>query len=263
MTLYGGANSLAACTHNGFEVACGTVFKITPEGALTPLHSFDLKDGAFPTALIQASNGDFYGTTAFGGHIACSQDQYGCGTFFKITASGAMTTLHKFSGTDGFFVDGLAQATDGNFYGTTSSGGANDTGCAGGCGTVFEITPGGTLTTLHNFCAQTNCADGSGPTGLVQGTNGTFYGTTPFGGAGSQGIVYSLSVGLGAFVETEPTSGKVGASVIILGNNLTGTTSVSFSGTAATFTVLSSTEITAAVPGDHGDRRGDDAKEDA
>jgi uncharacterized repeat protein (TIGR03803 family) len=247
-TLYGGANSLPACTRNGFEVGCGTVFKITPEGTLTTLHSFDVKDGALPEALIQASNGDFYGTTAFGGHIVCSQGLYGCGTLFKITARGTLTTLHTFNGTDGFYANRLVQATDGNFYGTTTSGGAYDTRCASGCGTVFEITPGGTLTTLHNFCAQTNCPDGSDPNGLLQGTNGTFYGTTPEGGAYSMGVVYSLSVGLGAFVETVPTSSKVGASVIIVGNNLTGTTSVSFNGTAATFTVLSNTEITATVP---------------
>jgi uncharacterized repeat protein (TIGR03803 family) len=247
-TFYGGANSLPACTDNESEAACGTVFKITPGGTLTTLHSFDLKDGALPTTLIQASDGDFYGTTAFGGHVACPQDQYGCGTIFKITAGGTLTTLHRFTGADGFNGSGLLQAMDGNFYGTTAKGGANTSGCFDGCGTIFKVTPTGTLSTLYSFCAQTNCPDGSGPQGLLQGTNGIFYGTTPFGGAGALGAVYSLSTGLSAFVDTVPAAGQVGAGIIILGNNLTGTTSVTFNGAAATFTVLSSAEITAVVP---------------
>lgn len=247
-TLYGGANAIPACTDNGFEAACGTVFKITPEGTLTTLHSFNLKDGALPTTLIQASDGNFYGTTFFGGHVACPQDQYGCGTLFKITASGTLTTVHIFNGADGFNGSGLLQASDGNFYGTTAKGGANTNGCFDGCGTIFKATPTGILSTLYSFCAQEYCPDGSGPQGLLQGTNGIFYGTTPFGGNGSLGAVYSLSTELSAFVETVPAAGQVGASIIILGNNLTGTSVVSFNGKAAAFTVVSSTEITAVVP---------------
>ncbi|HYA23881.1 MAG TPA: IPT/TIG domain-containing protein, partial [Terriglobales bacterium] len=109
------------------------------------------------------------------------------------------------------------------------------------------------LTTLHSF----DGTDGLGPIGaLVQATDGDFYGTTSWGGAshncaapaGGCGTVFSLAVGLGPFVKTLPTSGKVGTSVIILGNGLTGSTAVSFNGTAATFTVVSSTEITTTVP---------------
>jgi len=100
--------------------------------------------------------------------------------------------------------------------------------------------------TLHNL------GGGSGKEpcgGLAQATNGTFYGTTSYGnGARNDGTVFSLSVGLGPFVETLPTSGKVGAKVVILGNNLKGTTSVTFNGAAATFTVASSTEIKTSVP---------------
>jgi type IV pilus biogenesis protein CpaD/CtpE len=83
----------------------------------------------------------------------------------------------------------------------------------------------------------------------VQATNGNFYGTASQGGAYyNNGTLFSLSVGLGPFVETLPASGAVGATVIILGNNLTGSTAVSFNGTASAFTVASSTEITTTVP---------------
>jgi uncharacterized repeat protein (TIGR03803 family) len=404
-TFYGGANDTCS-------LGCGTVFEITPAGVLTTLHSFDGTDGSYPWAgLVQATNGNLYGTTAYGGaNDTCS---LGCGTIFEITPAGKLTTLHSFDGTDGARPEAtLVRATNGNFYGTTYAGGANDN-CTNGCGTVFEITPagtlttlhsfcsqgtfpdctdganpiagliqatngnfygttnsngadgegtvfeitaGGTLTTLHSFCSQPNCADGQAPyAGLVQAANGNFYGTTsvaganpdgtvfeitaagalttlysfcskkncsdgvePFGGLlqatngnffgttvqggahgvgtvfeitsagklttlhsfdgtdgeypeaglvqatngnfygttysvtggcpGGCGTVFSLSVGLGPFVETLPASGKVGAKVIVLGNNLTGSTSVTFNGTAATFTVVSSTEITTTVP---------------
>jgi uncharacterized repeat protein (TIGR03803 family) len=135
----------------------------------------------------------------------------------------------------------LVQATNGNFYGTTACGGANN------AGTVFEITLGGTLTTLHSF--EGPSPEGAGANGgLAQATNGSFYGTTTAGGANNDGTVFRLSVGLGPFVETQTTSGKVGAAVKILGTDLTGATSVSFNGTAATFTVVSSSLITTTVP---------------
>jgi uncharacterized repeat protein (TIGR03803 family) len=82
----------------------------------------------------------------------------------------------------------------------------------------------------------------------MQATNGTLYGTTDYGGAFNNGALYSLSIGLGPFVETLTKGGKIGSKVVILGNNLTGATGVSFNGAAATFTVVSDTEITATVP---------------
>jgi uncharacterized repeat protein (TIGR03803 family) len=218
----------------------GTVFKITPSGTLTTLHSFDGTDGSGPTGLIQASDGNFYGTALSGG-------ANGYGTIFKITPGGTLTTPHSFDFTDGSGPSALVQSTDGNFYGTTGVGGANS--CVfegvdlGGCGTIFKITPSGTLTTLHNF----DGTDGYGPNSLVQDTNGTFYGTTFQGGIGG-GTVFSLSVGLGPFVETQPTSGKVGAYVKILGTNLTSATKVTFNGTPAVFKVVSSSLITTTVP---------------
>src|SRR5271168_3029171 len=155
----------------------------------TTLHSFDNTDGAFILAgLIQATDGNFYGT-AYEGGANCAPD--GCGTIFKITSGGALTTLYNFcsqSGcSDGYYPEaGLIQASNGDFYGTTTFGGA------GGVGTVFKITPGGTLTTLHSFCSQSNCTDGEYPeAGLIQATNGNFYGTTyAGGGANSRGTVF-------------------------------------------------------------------------
>jgi len=101
------------------------------------------------------------------------------------------TTLFTFDGTDGSVPNGgLIRATDGDFYGTTSSGGA------GGSGTVFKITPEGTLTTLYSFCSQTNCIDGKNPElGLIQATDGNFYGTTFSGGANGAGTVFKITLG--------------------------------------------------------------------
>lgn len=83
---------------------------------------------------------------------------------------------------------------------------------------------------------------------MIQGTNGNFYGTTNQGGAKDLGTVFSLSVGLAPFVETQPTVGKVGTEVKILGTDLTGASAVTFNGMAAAFTVVSSSVITTTVP---------------
>jgi uncharacterized repeat protein (TIGR03803 family) len=158
-----------------------------PAQTVTTLHSFDGTDGQRPAAgLIQATDGELYGTAAMGG-------TYGYGTIFKITTSGTVTTLYSFCSqsecTDGAFpYAGLVQALDGDFYGTTSGGGANDSG------TVFKIDATGTLTTLYSFCSQSGCTDGASPyAGLVEATNGDFYGTTSAGGAHGGGTVFSTT----------------------------------------------------------------------
>jgi uncharacterized repeat protein (TIGR03803 family) len=231
----------------------GTIFEITPAGTLTTLYSFcaqaNCADGAGPFGLIQAANGNFYGTTFAGGAAGCGGP--GCGTIFEMTPTGTLTTLYSFCAGSGCPINPgpLMQATDGNFYGTTIEGTLNG-------GAVFEFIPTGSLTTLYNFCFQVNCTDGLDPeTGVLQGTDGTFYGTTVAGGPSPNcpkalgcGTVFSVSVGLGPFAKTVPTTGKVGANVIILGNDLTGTTSVSFNGVVAMFKVVSNTEITTTVP---------------
>lgn len=126
------------------------------------------------------------------------------------------------------------------------------TDSCGGCtaGTIFLITPGGALTTLHIFCDHGEpCTGGASPgAGLLQATDENFYGTTQIGGTNHYGTIFNLSLGLGPFVATRPAFGKVRKLVEILATDLTGATSVSFNGTAAVFTVVSSSLITATVP---------------
>ncbi len=179
----------------GSWAAYGTVFKISREGALTTLYSFcsqrNCVDGLMPVSpLLQGTDGNFYGTTVGGGAGNCPD--MGCGTVFKITSSGALTTLYGFHGADGTEPDGgLVQGRDGNFYGTTHWGGSS----AHPWGTVFKISPAGALTTLYSFCSQPNCTDGDQPlAGLVQASDGNFYGTTAHGGAsGDHGTVFKIT----------------------------------------------------------------------
>jgi len=132
------------------------------------------------------------------------------------------------------------QGTDGNFYGTTDLGGTHNKG------TIFQMTPGGALTTLRSLSGS----DGTGPqSGLMQATDGNFYGTARSGGMANNGTVYRLSMGLGPFVMLSPTADSVGQAISILGNNLTGTTSVTFNGIPSPkIIVVSPTLIYAAVP---------------
>jgi uncharacterized repeat protein (TIGR03803 family) len=315
----GGAMDQGACSAPA-GVQCGTVFKITPAGVLTTLHVFcslpNCADGAFPAAaLVQAANGDFYGTTTAAGP-APTEPPYGGGTVFRVTAAGTLTTLYTFCSqlycTDGEYpAASLIQAANGNLYGTTEAGGSTAQAYFQGDGTVFQMTAGGTLTTLYSFCTQAFCADGAFPVGgviqatdgnfygttsefgntniydtpigtayeltpdgvltvlhtfcaanedctdglgpngdLLQATSGEFYGTTPSGGSGNNsGVIFRLNIGLGPFVALERSSGAVRSKVTILGTDLTGASSVTFNGTAATFSVNAiGSAITATVP---------------
>ncbi|HEX8815366.1 MAG TPA: choice-of-anchor tandem repeat GloVer-containing protein [Terriglobales bacterium] len=239
-TIFGGTSS--GCGDRG----CGTVFRLDPSTkTLTTLYSFcsqaGCADGTNPNAgLVQAADGSFYGTTSQGG-------AKGSGTVFRITSNGTFSTLYTFC-SQASCADGgvptaaLIQATDSDFYGTTSIGGV-------GPGTVFKITAKGELTTLHTFCLHVPCDDGVAPyAGLLQATDGNFYGTTFSGGVHGLGTVYRVSVGLGPFVAMLSDCGKVGNTVELLGYNLQGTTAVAFNGTSASFEVVSDTEIKATVP---------------
>jgi len=164
---------------SGCGLGCGTIFKVTPAGSYTLLHTFEETDGSAPAgSLVQGSDGNFYGVTSSGGAVIC-QELIPCGTVFKITPQGSFTLLYSFDVTHGATPTSLIQGADGNFYGTASAGGAGhfcpglDSLAFNGCGTIFEITPTGTLTTLYTFHGA---ADGSMPTNLIQTKDGNFYG---------------------------------------------------------------------------------------
>lgn len=224
-------------TYSGGKSGQGTVYKLTSTGVYTELYGFGQtsNDGFSPVVtLVQGRDGNLYGTTPNGGTD-------NVGTVFKITPTGTYTSLHSFTEIDGRFPGQLIQGTDGNFYSATAYGGTNDVD-----GTLFKMTLSGVVTTLFNF----NGVNGALPIYVMQHTNGTFFGTTGAGGEASCscGTAYQFSVGLGPFIESIPTFGRVGSPVTILGTGLSGTTSVTFNGTPAQFTVLSATEIRVKVP---------------
>lgn len=233
----GNNGNLYGTTYVGGSSDNGTVFMITTNGTFTNLHDFNgVDDGGSPWgAMVQAPDGNLYGTTYGGG-------AGGGGTVFMISPGGhTFRTLHYFTGgSDGGSPHGpLVVGTDGNLYGTTAFGGASNSGV------IFEITPQGVLTVLHSF--DTPVEGGRYPT-LMQHTSGVFYGTTYADGTSASGTVFSLSKGLGPFVTTVPSGRGIGEKVLILGQRLTGATLVTFNGVSAAFTVNSDTEITATVP---------------
>ena len=146
----------------------GIVFKMTTGGALTVLHTFagGPTDGTAPTALIQGADGQFYGTTESGG-------QFDMGIVFRMTSDGTMTLLHSFAGglADGAKGGFLVQGRDGNLYGATKEGGANE------LGTAFRLSLDGALTILHTFGTFGATEDLYSPGSFIQATDGNFYGT--------------------------------------------------------------------------------------
>jgi uncharacterized repeat protein (TIGR03803 family) len=224
----------------GGSSGLGVVYKATPAGVITVLHNFTgyPNDGTYPKGtLVQGNDGAFYGVTYEGG-------AHNLGIIFRITTSGAYTVLHSFAGynTEGSLSQaGLVLGTDGNFYGTTGAGGTKN------LGTLYKVNSSGTVTSLYNFCDPT-CNGYSPITPLVQHTNGKFYGNTT-GNSNGGGVFFSLDTGLGPFVNLVTWKNKVGKTAEILGQGFTGTTAVSFNGTAATtFSVVSDTYLTATVP---------------
>ncbi|HKV79144.1 MAG TPA: choice-of-anchor tandem repeat GloVer-containing protein [Candidatus Sulfotelmatobacter sp.] len=271
----------------------GSFLKLTTKGAATA-HPFSYTNGADPSLPTQGTDGNFYGTTQFGGDATCK-----CGVVYKATAGGKITVLHKFTGypNDGYRPYGVVvQGYDGNFYGITFQGGANNEG------TVFKISPSGAYTLLHSFLYAAPAYDGASPiAGLTLGTDGNLYGSTSAGGTKNAGMIYkittagvetklydfcavactngfgprtpmvlhtdgkfygntsgnslggsvyySLDMGLTPFVRLVTWTARVGATAEILGQGLSGTSSVSFNGTRATsFKVISDTYLTATVP---------------
>ena len=175
--------NLYGTTAFGGTSSQGTIFKVTPTGTQTVLHSLTGSDGGTPRGrVIFDSQGNLYGTAVGGG-------AHSCGTVFKLTPSGTLTVLYNFNntGNDGCFpVSGLVSDSQGNLYGVTDSGGS----CA--IGTVFEVTPTGSETVLHSFCGG---SDGVAPDGdLILDSLGNLYGTTSVGGAFNRGTVFKLTL---------------------------------------------------------------------
>jgi uncharacterized repeat protein (TIGR03803 family) len=166
----------------------GTVFRISPSGSETNLYTFvGSPDGAYPPAgLVQGTDGNFYGTTAGGGTNDIPGG--GDGTVFRISPSGTYTTLYSFGSSPNDGLEpfaALVQGSDGNFYGTTEGGGRFS------MGTVFRISPRGNETNLYSFAGPPN--DGGNPqVGLVQGSDGNFYGTAA-GGRHRVGTAFRIS----------------------------------------------------------------------
>jgi uncharacterized repeat protein (TIGR03803 family) len=222
----------------------GTVFKMSLRGKVTTLYSFCAQqphcaDGAQPLAgLVQGANGDLYGTTSVGG----TGSDYG--TVFKITRNGAFTSLVSFQAgsTPANPFAPLILASDGTLYGTTLYGGQPANGF------VFQIA-NDTLANVYPLTGVNGCVGGTPYGGLVQSTNGSFYGSDDSGACVDSGTLFAFSNNLGPFVQPIPTYGAPGAKIILQGSNLSGATRVSFHGTNAVFTVVSAGEIKATLPG--------------
>jgi uncharacterized repeat protein (TIGR03803 family) len=169
------------CTgcNGGAASGYGSIYKITPAGVFSPLYSCDGTHCDDPNGpLVQGKDGNFYGTSEYGGT--------GYGNVFKITPGGKISTIYNFSNSDGAYpIAGLVQGSDGNFYGTTVDGGST------GLGEVFRVTPAGKLTVLH---AMNGTTDGSAPFGgLVQATDGNFYGANAYGGVNNDGTLFEIT----------------------------------------------------------------------
>ena len=194
--LRGSDGSLYGTTYNGGAYGYGTAFQMTTNGALATLASFDSTNGAFPLAeLVQDAGGTFYGTTSSGG-----ADNNGA--VFRMTAVGLVTNLYSFGGSsDGSYpAAALLQGSDGNFYGTTVYGGAY------GDGTVFRMTPDGTLTTLVTF---DDYAGANPMAALIEDSDGSLLGTTQNGGANDEGVIFRLSFSGPPQITSQPASQSV------------------------------------------------------
>jgi uncharacterized repeat protein (TIGR03803 family) len=227
----------------------GTVFKMTPNGKVSSLYAFDGAKAANPVNLISGGDGNFYGTAGL----------VNPGVIFKITPQGAFSSLKSLTDPEGAQYT-LMQASDGNFYGTSLTGGGDVTGGCPlpGCGYLFEITPAGDFSILYTFDSFAGMNPTSAP---IQSTNGLLYGFTPVGGpfqgdsfspcgllAGC-GVLYSFNNNLPPFVALVPSQTKVGKPVEILGQEFTSSTTVSFNGTpATTVNAPSSTYLSVIVP---------------
>jgi uncharacterized repeat protein (TIGR03803 family) len=188
--LYGEAlqGGISQCSVE-YTSGCGTVFRLTASG----MEVYDFpgtgQKGDEPLGgLVHDTQGNFYGTTYFGGTSSL-------GSVFKIDSSGNETVLYSFTGkTDGAWPSaGLVIDSSGNLYGSTYERGDSSCNSGGGCGTVFEINSNGKFSVLHTFTGAPS--DGNGPTAtLLMDAAGNLYGTTVSGGKDNNGAVFKLTL---------------------------------------------------------------------
>ena len=217
----------------------GSVIQLSTAGVLDNTYAFNrTTTGAFLfDGVIQALDGNFYGTASGGGS---NLD----GVLFKLSSSFEYTALYEFGSTATDSIGpfgGIVQATDGNFYGTTISGGTS------GAGTIYKYEPAtGSFSIIYNWQAQTSSLEPQGS--LMQHTNGKLYGVTYGGGKSGDGTIFSVDVGLAPFITLVQYFGAPGGTAQILGQGFTGATSVTFNGVAGSFKVVSDTFMTATIP---------------
>ena len=223
-------------TWGGGSLGGGVLYELTPSGTYTVLYNFcdtDLGCSGIgePYYVVRDANGNFFGTTEY------NAEGRGYGSVFEFTSTNQLLVLHNFDDDNDWPYTGLTIANDGNVYGVfgfdTKAGGS-----------IFTVIPEGVYTRIYSFFGT--AVPPVGP--LFQGTDGSFYGVTPYGPDNFDGEVFRFSNGLSPLVETVPVMGPVGTSILILGNGLTGSTSVTFNGVEAAFTVESDTYIRATVP---------------
>ncbi len=196
------------------------VYRATPSGPVTKIYTFATNtfSPSFPSSLIQASDGNLYGTTSKGGN--------GSGSIYKLTLSGQYTPLYGLSGSpsQSLAPEGLLEASDGNLYGVTQ----------GWSSQIFRITKAGSFTILYNMNYY---ADGACSCWFIQGSDGNLYGAATLGGTTGAGTIFEYELGLPKpqpwAQHFTPSSGAAGTDVRIWGQNLFGA-SVQFNGTPAT-----------------------------
>ena len=211
-----GTSSTTGVTNSAFPQGMGTVFQVAANGTLTTLYSFtNGMDGANPGLLTLGNDGNFYGTTCYGG-ITNSTYPRGLGTAFQVTSTGTLTTLFSLNSTNPW-VGGavLNLANDGNFYCTTPFGGItnstynNSSYWTQGMGTVLQVRPNGMVTILCSF----DWTNGASPNGLTLGYYGHFYGTTEYAGSGGEGTVFRLDLTPTLTVQPQGQTNNAGATV--------------------------------------------------
>jgi uncharacterized repeat protein (TIGR03803 family)/YD repeat-containing protein len=232
--IQGNDGALYGTTEGGGDLSSpGTIYSMTLTGTETVLDFNFLGDipvGGF----IQTRDGNFYFTVS----------STNGGTIYRITPGGSVGYSFSY-GQGGSPAGSLFEGSDGNIYGTTSTGGSQD------LGTIFRYQPDasfGSFDSLYSFNGQ----NGSHPFGgLIQGSDGSLYGSAFDGGTNNQGTLFKLTLAVPPSITSfSPASAPVGSAVLIKGTNFTGVTGVSFNGILAGFTIYNSsdTEITAIVP---------------